>query len=505
MKKIIIVVMIFNLISKLFAFFRELSLAYFFGASSLTDAYIIAFSIPTIIFGIIGSGIINGYIPIYNQIKEISDEFSAKKFTVNFINIMLLICLFVFIIGFFFSIPLVKIFSYGFNKETLHLASFFTKISLLSIFPIMLVSIFSGYLQLNNRFFAVAFIGVPTNFLYILGTYIAYKNNNFILLIFFTCIALLFQFIFLCPFILKTGFRYNFKINIYDKNLHQLLTLSIPIILGTSLEQINILIARTVASNLGAGAISILNYSGKLNGAILSLSIIAILNILFPKFSSLVSENNIEELKKQVKYIINMIFIFAFPIMFGIITLNKEAASFIFGRGNLDENSILSIAKCLSFYSLCFVALCIRDLSTKIFYSFKNSKTPVINSSVGIILNIILNIILSKYLGVSGIALATSISTVFISILLFHNLKRYDIYLDKSNFIIFFKVLFASFFMIFIIYISKKYLSLFGNFNIIIYIINAIISYILVIFILKVNEIIDLFKLFFRVLKLGKK
>ncbi len=50
MKKIIIIVMIFNLISKFFAFFRELSLAYFFGASSLTDAYIVAFSIPTIIF-----------------------------------------------------------------------------------------------------------------------------------------------------------------------------------------------------------------------------------------------------------------------------------------------------------------------------------------------------------------------------------------------------------------------------------------------------------------------
>ncbi|QYR61471.1 murein biosynthesis integral membrane protein MurJ [Fusobacterium polymorphum] len=505
MKKIIIVVMIFNLMSKLFAFFRELSLAYFFGASSLTDAYIVAFSIPTIIFGIIGSGIINGYIPIYNQIKENSNETSAKQFTANFTNIMLLICFFVFIIGFFFSTPLVKIFSYGFNEETLHLASFFTKISLLSIFPIMLVSIFSGYLQLNNKFFAVAFIGIPTNLLYILGTYIAYKNNNFILLIFFTCFALLFQFIFLCPFIFKTGFKYKFKINIYDKNLQQLLMLSIPIILGTSLEQINILIDRTVASSLGAGAISILNYSGKLNGAILSLSIVAVLNILFPKFSSLVSENNIDELKEQVKYIINMIFIFAFPIMFGIITLNQEATLFIFGRGNLDENAILSIARSLSFYSLCFVALCIRDLSTKIFYSFKNSKTPVINSSIGIILNIILNLILSRYLGVSGIALATSISTIFISILLFYNLKRYNIYLDKSNFILLFKVILASLFMIFIIYISKRYLSLFGNFNIVIYIINALISYILMIFILKVNEIRDLFKLFFKVLKLGKK
>ena len=478
MGKIIIVVMIFNLTSKLFAFFRELSLAYFFGASALTDAYIVAFSIPTIIFGIVGSGILNGYIPIYNQIKENSNDLMAKKFTNNFTNIMLVTCFLVFTTGFFFSSSLVKIFSYGFDQKTLNLASFFTKISLLTIFPLMLVSIFSGYLQLNNKFFAVAFIGVPTNLLYIIGTYIAYKNTNFNFLIFFSCFALLFQFVFLCPFIFKTGYRHNLKINI--------------------------LIDRTVASSLWAGAITILNYSGKLNGAILSLSIIAILNILFPKFSSLVSENNIEKLKEQVKYIINMIFIFAFPIMFGIITLNKEVSIFIFGRGNLDKESILATAKCLSFYSLCFVALCLRDLSTKIFYSFKNSKTPVINSSIGIILNIILNITLSKYFGVSGIALATSISTIFISILLFYNLKRYDIYLDKGNFITLFKVLLASAFMIFIIYISKSYLSSLGNLSILIYIVNAGVSYILAVLLLGISEIKDLFRLFLKVFKLKR-
>ena len=163
MKKIIIIVIMFNIMSKLFAFFRELSLAYFFGASSLTDAYIVAFSIPTVIFGIIGLGIMNGYIPIYNQIKEISGNEMSKKFTINFSNIMMLLCFFVFLFGFLFSPYLVKLFSYGFDKDTLEKASLFTKISLFSIFPIMLVAIFSGYLQLNNKFFAVAFIGVPTN------------------------------------------------------------------------------------------------------------------------------------------------------------------------------------------------------------------------------------------------------------------------------------------------------------------------------------------------------
>ena len=504
MGKIIIVAIIFNIISKLLAFFRELSLAYFFGASSLTDAYLVAISIPTTIFGIIGSGILNGYIPMYNHIRETSNTYNAKKFTNNFINTMLLFSFLVFLFGFFFSKILVKLFSFGFDKTTLELASLYTKISIFSIFPIILVSIFSGFLQLNNKFLIVAFISIPTNFIYIMGNYIAYKTNIFTILVVFTCLAMFFQFIFLYPFVLKNKFRFSFKVNLHDKNLHKLLMLGIPIIIGTSLEQINALIDRTVASGLGSGSITILNYATKLNGAMLSLSVIAILSILYPKFSRLVSENNIMELKEQIKYIINMIFIFSIPTMFGIIALNKEISIFVFGRGNLDKESVLATAKCLSAYSLCFVALCLRDLATKIFYSFKDSKTPVINSSIGIGLNIILNIILSKYLGIIGIAVATSISTIFISALLFYSLRKYDIYLDKSNLIILFKVLLASVFMIIIICVSKKYLSSFGSLSIFIYILSAGISYILAVLLLGVNEVKNIFKLFFKVFKLKR-
>ena len=504
MGKIIIIAIIFNIISKLLAFFRELSLAYFFGASSLTDAYLVAISIPTTIFGIIGSGILNGYIPMYNHIRETSNTYNAKRFTNNFVNVMLLFSSLVFLFGFSFSDLLVKLFSFGFDRTTLELASFYTKISIFSIFPIILVSIFSGFLQVNNKFLIVAFISIPTNFIYIMGSYIAYKTNIFTILVLFTCLAMFFQIIFLFPFVLKNKFRFSFKVNLYDKNLHKLLMLGIPIIIGTSLEQINSLIDRTVASGLGSGSITILNYATKLNGAMLSLSVIAILSILYPKFSRLVSENNIKELKEQIKYIINMIFIFSIPTMFGIITLNKEVSIFIFGRGNLDKTSVLATAKCLSAYSLCFVALCLRDLATKIFYSFKDSKTPVINSGIGIGLNIILNIILSKYLGIIGIAIATSVSTIFISILLFYNLRRYDIYLEKSNLIIFFKVLTASAFMVVVIYISKKYLSSYGSFSIFIYMLNAGISYILAVLLLGVNEVKDLFKLFLKVFKLKR-
>ena len=502
MKKIIIIVIIFNIISKITAFFREVSLAYFFGATSLTDAYLIAFSIPTIIFGIIGSGILNGYIPMYNHIRESSNSYNARRFTNNFINVILIFSFLVFILGFFFSSTLVKLFSFGFDKNTLEVASFYTKISIFSIFPIILVSIFSGFLQVNNKFLMVAFIGIPTNFIYIIGTYIAYKTNIFTILVLFTCLAAFFQLIFLYPFVLKNKFRFSFKINLYDKNLHSLLILGIPIIIGTSLEQINALIDRTVASGLGAGAITILNYATKLNGAMLSLSVMAILSILYPKFSRLVSENKIDLLKKEIKYIINMIFIFSIPAMFGIIALNKEITLFIFEKSNLDKNSVLTMAKCLSAYSLCFVALCFRDLTTKIFYSFKDSKTPVINSSIGIVLNIILNIILSRYFGIVGIAIATSISTIFITILLLFSLKKYEISLDKSNIIVFLKASLASFLMYLIIYLLKNFLYSFNLFkNMYIYIIVGGMTYFLSIFLLKVTEIRNLLKLILQHLK----
>ena len=92
----------------------------------------------------------------------------------------------------------------------------------------------------------------------------------------------------------------------------------------------------------------------------------------------------------------------------------------------------------------------------------------------------------------------------FISILLFYNLRRYDIYLEKSNLIILSKVLVASSFMILVIYLSKKYLSSYGNFSILIYIINAGVSYILAVLLLGVNEVKDLFKLFLKVFKLKR-
>ena len=64
MKKTAIVLMILTLLSKVIGFIREVTLSYFYGASNISGAYLIALTIPGVIFAFIGVGLATSYIPL---------------------------------------------------------------------------------------------------------------------------------------------------------------------------------------------------------------------------------------------------------------------------------------------------------------------------------------------------------------------------------------------------------------------------------------------------------
>ena len=142
--------------------------------------------------------------------------------------------------------------------------------------------------------------------------------------------------------------------------------------------------------------------------------------------------------------------------MFGIILLSNDIINFVFGKGNLNNETVSTIAKCFIGYSICFVVLCLRNLAIKIFYSFREAKIPTINSAIGIFLNIVFNIIFSNLFGIVGITIATSLSTIVITIFLFFKLKKYEVFL-KNQLYVLLKVIISSIIMAISIIVSKKY------------------------------------------------
>lgn len=263
MKKTALIIMLITIFSKLLGFAREISLSYFYGASNVSDAYLISLTIPTTIFSFIGTAISTCYIPVYNDIKK-NGLIEADKFTSNLINILMLISIFFILIGLFFTGTIVRIFASGFQGETLNLAIFFTRISLFGILFSTLTYVFNSYLQVNQNFILPALVGIPFDLVAILSMALSVKYNKIILPI-GSVLAIASQLVPVIPGVIKSGFKYSITFNIKDTNIKKVFSLSIPVLVGVSVNQINVLIDRTIASQISVGGISALTYANRLN------------------------------------------------------------------------------------------------------------------------------------------------------------------------------------------------------------------------------------------------
>lgn len=100
------------------------------------------------------------------------------------------------------------------------------------------------------------------------------------------------------------------------------------------------------------------------------------------------------------------------PISVITILFSNDIVSMIYQRGVFDENAVSLTATVLSFYAIGFLFSGIRELVAKSFYAFGDTKTPTINGIGAVIVNVVLSIVFSKFLGVGGVALATSIAAI---------------------------------------------------------------------------------------------
>jgi putative peptidoglycan lipid II flippase len=497
MKKAALLIMVITIISKVLGFGREIVLAYFYGASSVSDVYLIALTIPGVIFAFIGTGIATGYIPMYSKIKAEEGIENANKYTNNLVNIVLILCSSLVILGLIFTEELVKIFALGFEGETLKLAVTFTKITLVAIYFSALIYIFNGYLQLKDNYTIPALIGLPLNLIIIISIFVSTITNTVVLAIGFV-LATVSQLIFLLPFIYRQKFRYRPVFQFKDKHIIKMTYISIPIIIGASIDQVNILVDRTIASQIVDGGISALNYANRLNLFIQGIFVLSIATVLYPNISRMAAEKNLDKLKNTLSVAITGIIILVLPASIGMMLFAEPIVQLLFGRGAFGAQDINMTSNALFFYSIGMIGFGLREILSKAFFAVQDTKTPMINAGIAVLLNIILNVILSKFLGLGGLALATSISAILCSFLLFISLKRkIGLFKIKKMVISLFKVSIASVAMA----LTSKiiYMSLLDNISgssaLLLSIGVGIFSYLVVLLVLKIEELNSLIKI----------
>ncbi len=455
-QKAVASVMLITVIAKLLGFAREIFLSYFLGATGVSDAYLIAQTIPGTIFQFVGTGLSTCFIPVYAGIMAKKSRKEGNYFTNSVIVLVLLFSTAVVALVWLKGDWVVRIFASGFTGETLEQAILFTKISVTSLYISTFIYVFNSFLQANDCFTPTALAAIPNSLIVLLSIFLGAKVNILFLPI-GTVVAIFSQLLVLIPAVKKNQFKLHLNIDLRSQDMRTMYRMIVPVIISVSVNEINVLVDRTIASRVAVGGISALTYANSLIMFVQGIFGQTIATVYYPSIAKLAKKKDTQEFRKTVSEAVSGMMLFLIPITIGCLLLVSEIVSVLYGRGAFDADAVSMTSLALFGYAIGIIGYGIREILSRVFYSLDNTRTPTRNAMIGMAINIILNITLSRMIGIVGLALATSISSIVTSVLLLWELKSKDIYtIEKKQWISFLKMLLAACSMGVIIWLLKN-------------------------------------------------
>lgn len=411
------------IIAYILSFAKHAIFAMYYGVSFQADAFVIAIQMPVVLFAIVTVGIKTVVLPIYTKrLIEVGKE-HATLFVRNIMTIALIASSCFTVIGILLADWIIYLFAPGLDGQTNSLAVTLLRI----VFPIMIFTIQADiykavlnswkvfcWPQMASYFQNIMLIAVVLVLTGSMGIYAAIAG---------TLLGTIVQYIYLL-LLSRKYFSYRPYLNIKDADIRQTGKMAVPVIIGIGVAEINRIVDRIIASGLSVGSISSLNYASRLNGLFSGLAVQAIATVAFPSFARLAIKKDYNTLNRLINNILSILILTVLPLTAGLILCNTELVSIVFERGVFDKNAVSQTGSIFVFYNIGLLFVTVRGIICRVYYSFNDTKTPMINGGIGVAFNIVLNILLSRLMGAPGLALATSISSAIICSLLLFNLKN---------------------------------------------------------------------------------
>ena len=271
-------------LSKVSGFVREAVIAGYFGASLGTDLFFLSSGVMGGIFMAVGTALASIFLPIYSEKLINQGREEASNFTSKTISFFFPAAIMITIIILIISPQIAKVSAPSYHNGQLQdLISFIRIISISFIFFIGMY-IFSSILNAEKNFLPPQLTGLIYSSTIILSIIFVSKHLGIMSLIYAYPVSYLLQMVIMWLWS-RPFFKFHLVVHAWDDDVKNLLILMTPALLGNSLEQINQLIARVIASGLQIGSVSALSYAQVLYGFGTAIFVISFTTILFTTFS----------------------------------------------------------------------------------------------------------------------------------------------------------------------------------------------------------------------------
>jgi putative peptidoglycan lipid II flippase len=429
-----------TLLSRISGLAREIVFARLFGAGPFMDAFFFAFKLPNLLRRFFAEGAFSqAFVPVIAEFRATRSAEEARELIAKVSGTLALTLFFVSLIGVAVAPLLVLIFGTGFTTSggPADLATAMLRFTFPYIFFISLTAMAGGVLNTYGRFAVPAFTPVLLNLVLIaaaiwLSPMLGQPTLALAVGVF---IAGAVQLSFQLPFLIRAGLLPRPRLGFDHEGVRRILKLMLPIMFGSSVAQINILVDTWIATFLAAGSISWLYYSDRLVEFPLGVFGIAIATVILPALSSHHARDSKDLFSSTLDWALRSVLVIGVPAAAALFVLADPLLATIFFGGAFLEVDVSMAAASLRAFAPGLLGFILVKVLVPGYFSRQDSRTPVRIGIRALVLGIVLNIIFVLTLLQTGwapphvgLAAATTLSSIANATMLYAGLRKAGVY-----------------------------------------------------------------------------
>jgi putative peptidoglycan lipid II flippase len=413
------------LVSRMLGWIRVLVIGNTFAAGPELDSFFAAFRLPDLVFQLVAAGALSSaVIPVLSALFATEENARAWRVVSTIANLMLAALLVFGLIVLIAAPAIIPAITPGFDEAEWSRTVDLTRIMILSPIFLALGSLVTSVLNARGRFAASAIAPIVYNLAIIGGAvFLAPTLGVTGLAIGVVAGSMAHLAIQLAP-LRALGFRYVPQVDLSDPDARQALKLMAPRALGLGAGQITFIVVTSLASTLGAGAISAFNVAFTLLQIPIGVIGVPLGIVVLPSLSREAALGRLDEFAALVSRAIRLLLFVMLPITGIAMVLRNEVVELLFGYGRFGAAAIELTAATLLTFLIGLAAHALIAVLARAFYARQDTRTPVAAAILAVVVNSTLAGVLVGPLGLPGLGLAIAIAAWLETIVLFVLLKR---------------------------------------------------------------------------------
>lgn len=404
-------------ISRVTGLVRETIIASYFGAGAGMDAFLVAFKIPNFFRRLFAEGsFTQAFVPVLSQVKTTQTEVEVRHLIERVSGTLGLIVLLFSLLGSILSPLVVTVFAPGFwgDPERFELSAQMLRITFPYLFFITMTALSAGVLNTFHRYAIPAFTPALLNIVFIAFIYglAPFFDRPIDILSWSVIAGGLVQMLFQLPFMWKIGCLLWPKWGFSNPMVRKIVTLMIPTLIGGSVVQISLMLDTWFASYLQVGSLSWLYFADRLLQFPLAIIGVALSTVLLPHLSSHHAKGNTEDFIQILHWGFRLIVLIVIPASVGLMVLAGPLVITLYQYGHFSAQDAWMCQQALMAYAAGLLFFIGARVLTTACYSQQDMKMPVKIAMGCLACNVLFNFTLTPIFAHTGLAIATSLSSL---------------------------------------------------------------------------------------------